>query len=239
MTKFEEGKTYKHGDELFTVTARGDIAVGFEDENGHLFSTKIRGTSDCECACYAGMTIWASELVNIAAEVDNELDEYLAKEKKRQDFVKRVVLIPDGKKIKLIPQKNLGGETFLTARKVDFNNFDYRQMSDGLYDIRICRDGHYYAFSTLAAYETEEEVLTVLRKLGSAISRGDETFTFPERRKSVIDWNAVGADIKLAELLHFQRAFKHAVKHGRIALAEDYFTFIKLLYKDYRKKIAA
>lgn len=117
-------------------------------------------------------------------EIENEINNRLAEEKKRQDFIKSVLNIYGDKKIKVIPQKNLGSAAYLTARKVEFNDFDYRKMSDGLYHIRICRDGHYYAFSTLATYETEEQVLRVIRELGAAIWRGDETFTFLEVEES-------------------------------------------------------
>ena len=78
---FEEGKAYKCGGEVFTVTARGDIAVGFENSDGNIFSARIRGTADSECACYAGMTIWAAEEVNADekanAEITACLDDYI------------------------------------------------------------------------------------------------------------------------------------------------------------------
>lgn len=114
-------------------------------------------------------------------EIENEINNRLAEEKKRQDFIKSVVNIYGDKKIKLIPQEyyNYGEPETLTARKVAFRSFDYYQMDSGNYNIRIIPQGH-EAMSWVAAYKTEAQAQEVIKMLGAAIQRGDETFTFPE-----------------------------------------------------------
>lgn len=112
-------------------------------------------------------------------EIENEINNRLAEDKKRQDFIKSVLNMGDldsNKEIKLIGQDADGGET-LTARNVAFNGFDYHKMCDGLYHVRIIPQGH-ETFSTLASYETEGQAQEVIKMLGAAIQRGDETFSF-------------------------------------------------------------
>lgn len=112
-------------------------------------------------------------------EIENEINNRFAEDKKRQDFIKSVLNMGDldgNKEIKLIRQDADGGEV-LTARNVAFNGFDYRKMCDGLYHVRIIPQGH-ETFSTLASYESEEQALKVIQELGAAIQRGDETFSF-------------------------------------------------------------
>ena len=113
-------------------------------------------------------------------EIENEINNRLAEDKKRQDFIKSVLNMGDldgNKEIKLIGKDADGGRT-LTARNVAFNGFDYRKMSDGLYHVRIIPQGH-ETFSTLASYESEGQAQEVIQELGAAIQRGDKTFTFP------------------------------------------------------------
>ena len=72
VTKFEEGKNYRVGDAICTVSARGDIAIAFATKF-NVFTAKIKHTADCEYVEYCGMRIWATDLVS-NVDVKNEID---------------------------------------------------------------------------------------------------------------------------------------------------------------------
>ena len=108
-----------------------------------------------------------------------------------------------GKKIKLIPQKDLGKSyVMLTARDVASRDFDYRKMCDGEYHIRTCRKWS-FTLSSVAVYETEQQAHEVVKMLGVAIQRGEEYFTFPEVEEVTTpaeEKNPLKAKILAAEL---------------------------------------
>ncbi len=58
-------------------------------------------------------------------------------------------------------------------------------------------------------------------------------------RKSVIDWKATFDDMKISEILNLQKEFKKYLKLGQIDLAENVFSMLKTLCKNYREQFAA
>lgn len=58
-------------------------------------------------------------------------------------------------------------------------------------------------------------------------------------RKSIIDWDALRQDMQFAELRYFQKALKKSLMLRRFNLADNIFTLLKTLYKDYHSNIAA
>lgn len=185
-------------------------------------------------------------------EIENEMNNRLAEENKRHNFIANVLNMGEmesGKKILLIPNADFGfSEALLTARKVAFRDFDYLKTNDGNYHVEICRNGH-YTRSTVAIYETEGQVQEVIKMLGAAIQRGKKVFTLPtvaevkklaEIKKSCIDWtDAIFQNVTVPEIFKAQKELKKFLKLGQIELAENIFAMLKTLCKNYREQFAA
>ena len=58
-------------------------------------------------------------------------------------------------------------------------------------------------------------------------------------RKSVIDWKATFEDMKISEILNLQKDLKKFLKLGQIDLAENIFSMLKTLCRNYREQVAA
>ena len=175
-------------------------------------------------------------------EIENEMNNRLAEENKRHSFIADVLNM--GEKILLIPNGDFGfSAALLTARKVAFRDFDYLKTNDGNYHVEICRNGR-YTRSTVAIYETEGQVQEVIKMLGAAIQRGKKVFTFPtvaevkklaEIKKSCIDWtDAIFQNVTVPEIFKAQKELKKYLKLGQLKLAENIFSMLKTLCKNYR-----
>ena len=81
----------------------------------------------------------------------------------------------------------------------------------------------------MAKVKLAEEKPTLIEKLKAKVAEQKN-----KPRQSIIDWWAIQADNSIEELKALQKDFKKYLKLGETDLAENVFSMLKTLYRNYR-----
>lgn len=127
--------------------------------------------------------------------------------------------------------------------EVEVDGFDFYEFDDVLDEEDAKIEINILSETTpddTAAIETEnvpaavEEITAEKNSLKAKVA---EILNRPH--KSVINWKATFDDMKISEILNLQKEFKKYLKLGQIDLAENVFSMLKTLCKNYREQFAA
>lgn len=127
--------------------------------------------------------------------------------------------------------------------EVEVDGFDFYEFDDVLDEEDAEIEINILSETTpddTAAIETENVPATVEEvkaEKNSLKAKVAEILNRP--RKSVIDWKATFEDMKISEILNLQKDLKKFLKLGQIDLAENIFSMLKTLCKNYREQFAA
>lgn len=192
VKKFEEGKSYKCGDENYKVVARGEKYVAFEAEGGQIFSLEIREDFIAEYVYFYGVDISATDEIaceEVSAEVEMESAAQEDWERESNEILEKTVYaaLKNGNAIKLFAQGYKAADEpaelrncyKLTAKDAEIPRTFCSDMYEEGGEVTFTPVSPKGVSYSLADYKTKEQFQAVATKLAEAIKRGDKQFVFP------------------------------------------------------------